>query len=141
MNPSTYHHTPSPQSLRTHRTAFRTAGLSLYFSRGSLSLHSRRGSHQGPHLCPRRWTSAHCPENDVFFVIKAFVSGVTLAARFDHILRDAFKGLTSPCMKEKLWHDFPFTVFVAMVAAIGTLMIDSLMTSTSNFYECNHQLF
>ncbi|ONI11850.1 hypothetical protein PRUPE_4G129700 [Prunus persica] len=68
------------------------------------------------------------PENDIFFMIKAFAAGVILATAFIHILPDAFDNLTSPCLKENPWGKFPFTGFVAMLSAIGTLMVDSLAT-------------
>ncbi|KAL4585835.1 hypothetical protein LXL04_010461 [Taraxacum kok-saghyz] len=65
------------------------------------------------------------PENDSFFLVKAFASGVILATGFIHILPDAFESLTSPCLKEHPWGDFPFTGFVAMVATILTLLIET----------------
>ncbi|KAJ0960059.1 hypothetical protein J5N97_000174 [Dioscorea zingiberensis] len=69
------------------------------------------------------------PEKDFFFVIKAFAAGVILATGFIHILPDAFDNLTSPCLKDNPWHNFPFAGFTAMVAAIGTLMLDAMATS------------
>ena len=72
------------------------------------------------------------PENDIFFMIKAFAAGVILATGFIHILPDAFASLTSPCLNENPWGKFPFTSFVAMVSAIGTLMVDSFATG---FYK------
>ncbi|KAI3768056.1 hypothetical protein L2E82_18487 [Cichorium intybus] len=65
------------------------------------------------------------PEKDGFFVIKAFAAGVILATGFIHILPDAFESLTSPCLKEHPWGEFPFTGFVAMVATILTLMFET----------------
>ncbi|KAK7850489.1 zinc transporter 1, partial [Quercus suber] len=38
------------------------------------------------------------PENDFFFIIKAFAAGVILATGFIHVLPDAFADLTSPCL-------------------------------------------
>ncbi|CBI34138.3 unnamed protein product, partial [Vitis vinifera] len=64
------------------------------------------------------------PEKNVFFVIKAFAAGVILATGFIHVLPDAFESLTSPCLSENPWANFPFTGFVAMLSAIGTLMVD-----------------
>ncbi|KAJ6429398.1 hypothetical protein OIU84_020931 [Salix udensis] len=75
------------------------------------------------------------PENDIFFMIKAFAAGVILATGFIHILPDAFKSLTSPCLSQNLWGRFPFTGFVAMMSAIGTLMVDSF---ASGFYKRMH---
>ncbi|KAK6934740.1 Zinc/iron permease [Dillenia turbinata] len=68
------------------------------------------------------------PENDLFFMIKAFAAGVILATGFIHILPDAFNSLTSPCLGQNPWGNFPFSGFVAMMSAIGTLMIDSFAT-------------
>ncbi|KAI3498656.1 hypothetical protein L1887_34433 [Cichorium endivia] len=65
------------------------------------------------------------PEKDGFFIVKAFASGVILATGFIHILPDAFESLTSPCLKEHPWGDFPFTGFVAMVATILTLLFET----------------
>ncbi|XP_010931295.1 zinc transporter 8 [Elaeis guineensis] len=68
------------------------------------------------------------PENDIFFVIKAFAAGVILATGFIHILPDAFENLTSPCLDENPWGNFPFAGFGAMLGALGTLMVDTLAT-------------
>ncbi|GKE63461.1 zinc transporter 5-like protein [Tanacetum coccineum] len=65
------------------------------------------------------------PEKDGFFVIKAFAAGVILATGFIHILPDAFDNLTSPCLKDHPWADFPFPGFLAMVATILTLMFET----------------
>ncbi|XP_050280026.1 zinc transporter 8-like [Quercus robur] len=75
------------------------------------------------------------PEKDIFFLIKAFAAGVILSTGFIHVLPDAFESLTSPCLSESPWQDFPFTGFVAMVSAIGTLMVDSFATS---YYKKSH---
>lgn len=75
------------------------------------------------------------PENDVFFMVKAFAAGVILATGFVHILPDAFETLTSPCLKESPWRKFPFTGFIAMMFSIGTLMVDSL---ASGYYKRSH---
>ncbi|XP_020234348.1 zinc transporter 8 [Cajanus cajan] len=69
------------------------------------------------------------PEKDLFFIVKAFAAGVILSTGFIHVLPDAFEKLTSPCLSDHPWGDFPFAGFVAMLAAIGTLMIDSLATA------------
>ena len=68
------------------------------------------------------------PEKDIFFIIKAFAAGVILSTGFIHVLPDAFEKLTSPCLEEHPWGDFPFTGFVAMLSATGTLMIDCFAT-------------
>ncbi|KAL3646189.1 hypothetical protein CASFOL_011369 [Castilleja foliolosa] len=67
------------------------------------------------------------PESSFFFVVKAFAAGVILSTGFIHVLPDAFESLTS--VGEPPWDDFPFTGFIAMVAAIGTLMVDTYATS------------
>ncbi|OVA12742.1 Zinc/iron permease [Macleaya cordata] len=68
------------------------------------------------------------PESDIFFLVKAFAAGVILATGFIHILPDAFNDLTSPCLNENPWGNFPFTGFIAMMSAILTLMVDTLAT-------------
>ncbi|KAI3988578.1 hypothetical protein MKX01_011475 [Papaver californicum] len=75
----------------------------------------------------RRIPALH-PDSNIFFVVKSFAAGVILATGFIHILPDAFDDLTSPCLKENPWGNFPFTGFVAMMSAILTLMADSLAT-------------
>ncbi|KAK7271689.1 hypothetical protein RJT34_27793 [Clitoria ternatea] len=65
-------------------------------------------------------------ENDLYFPVKAFAAGVILATGFVHILPEAFETLTNPCIGERPWRMFPFSGFVAMVAAIGTLIIEVL---------------
>ncbi|KAJ4850711.1 hypothetical protein Tsubulata_005619 [Turnera subulata] len=75
------------------------------------------------------------PEKEIFFVIKAFAAGVILATGFIHVLPDAMERLTSPCLSEDPWGKFPFSGFVAMVSAIGCLMIDCFATS---FYSNTH---
>ncbi|KAJ0960060.1 hypothetical protein J5N97_000175 [Dioscorea zingiberensis] len=76
-----------------------------------------------------KWIPTISPEKDLFFIIKAFAAGVILATGFIHILPDAFENLTSPCLKDNPWHNFPFAGLAAMVAAIGTLMVDTMATS------------
>lgn len=79
-----------------------------------------------------RWVEPLRPEKDVFFIIKAFAAGVILATGFIHILPDAFDDLTSPCLNENPWQQFPFAGFIAMMGAIMTLVIDSLATGYYN---------
>lgn len=66
------------------------------------------------------------PESHLYFLIKAFSAGVILATGFIHILPDAFEALANPCIGEKPWGVFPFSGFVAMMAAIGTLILEAL---------------
>ncbi|XP_021732009.1 zinc transporter 1-like [Chenopodium quinoa] len=68
------------------------------------------------------------PESEIFFLIKSFAAGVILSTGFIHILPDAFKDLTNPCLSEKPWRNFPFTGLFAMVGALGSLMIDAYAT-------------
>lgn len=75
------------------------------------------------------------PENDIFFMIKAFAAGVILSTAFIHILPQAFDALNSPCLEQNAWRNFPFTGLFAMVSAIGTLMLDSFATG---FYKRLH---
>ena len=74
------------------------------------------------------------PDRSLFSVVKAFASGVILATGYMHVLPDSFDSLTSPCLPVKPWHEFPFTTFVAMLAALLTLLLDSLMLT---FYNRN----
>lgn len=69
------------------------------------------------------------PENDIFLMVKAFAGGVVLATGFVHILPDAFRALTSPCLSRDPWAKFPFSGFIAMTAAIVTLMVDTITTA------------
>lgn len=75
-----------------------------------------------------KFVPALSPDRDIFFAIKAFAAGVILATGFIHVLPDAFESLTSPCLSDHPWGDFPFTGFVAMCAAMGTLMVDAFAT-------------
>lgn len=75
------------------------------------------------------------PEKNIFFVIKAFAAGVILATGFVHVLPDAFDSLTSECLSSNPWGNFPFAGFIAMMAAVCTLMVDALATG---YYERVH---
>ncbi|XVF00461.1 hypothetical protein REPUB_Repub04eG0003000 [Reevesia pubescens] len=68
------------------------------------------------------------PDKETFSLIKTFAAGVILATGFIHILPDAYESMTSPCLSENPWHHFPFTTFVAMMAAILTLMMETFAT-------------
>jgi solute carrier family 39 (zinc transporter), member 1/2/3 len=65
-------------------------------------------------------------------LIKAFSAGVVLATGFVHLLSDAEKALSDPCLPDAPWRRFPFAGFVAMLAALGTLAADLICTQ---FYE------
>lgn len=69
------------------------------------------------------------PDGKIFTILKAFSSGVILATGYMHVLPDSFDDLTSPCLPQTPWRNFPFTTFVAMISAIFTLMVDSFATS------------
>jgi solute carrier family 39 (zinc transporter), member 1/2/3 len=72
------------------------------------------------------------PDHNLFVIVKAFASGVILATGYMNVLPDSFNNLTSPCLPKKLWGDFSFTTFVAMLAAVFTLLVDSLMLTFYN---------
>lgn len=67
------------------------------------------------------------PDTDLFFVVKAFAAGVILATAFVHILPEAWEKLDSPCLGGA-WKEFPFTGLIAMLAAIATLVVDTIAT-------------
>ncbi|KAF8681742.1 hypothetical protein HU200_045179 [Digitaria exilis] len=50
------------------------------------------------------------PDRNLFVIVKAFASGVILATGYMHVLPDSFNNLTSPCLPQKPWAEFPFTV-------------------------------
>ncbi|CBI29060.3 hypothetical protein VitviT2T_015987 [Vitis vinifera] len=83
------------------------------------------------------------PDGKVFVLVKAFASGVILATGYVHVLPDSFECLTSPCLPDYPWSKFPFTTFIAMVAAVLTLMMDSFAMSYYRKHgmsevECEH---
>ncbi|GER47446.1 zinc/iron transporter [Striga asiatica] len=68
-------------------------------------------------------------EKSFFFVLKAFAASVILSTGFIHVLPDAFESLTSSCLGDRPWDKLPFMGFVAMVAAIETLVVDTYAMS------------
>ncbi|PWA69977.1 iron-regulated transporter [Artemisia annua] len=76
-----------------------------------------------------RYVPALSPDHSLFVIVKAFASGIILATSFMHVLPDSFDMLRSSCLADNPWHKFPFTGFVAMLSAIFTLMVDSMITS------------
>ncbi|CAJ1939687.1 unnamed protein product [Sphenostylis stenocarpa] len=76
-----------------------------------------------------RSVPALSPENDLFIIVKCFAAGIILGTGFMHVLPDSFDMLRSDCLKEKPWHEFPFSGLVAMFSAIITMMVDSLASS------------
>ncbi|KAG5062925.1 hypothetical protein AAZX31_02G118700 [Glycine max] len=75
-------------------------------------------------LFSRAVPSLH-PDRDVFVLVKAFASGVILSTGYMHVMPDSFDDLTSMCLPERPWRKYPFTTFIAMLAAVFTLMVDS----------------
>ncbi|CAH2078506.1 unnamed protein product [Thlaspi arvense] len=69
------------------------------------------------------------PDGNIFTIVKCFASGIILGTGFMHVLPDSFEMLSSQCLAEKPWHKFPFSGFLAMLAALVTLVIDSMATS------------
>ncbi|CAK9221191.1 unnamed protein product [Sphagnum jensenii] len=74
-------------------------------------------------------------DGNAFFVCKAFAAGVILATGFVHMLPNAMASLTSPCLPANPWSKYPFAGFIAMLAALGTLVIDFLATE---YYQRRH---
>lgn len=70
-----------------------------------------------------------------FAVAKAFAAGVILATGFVHMLSDAMDALTDSCLPDYPWRQFPFSGCIAMMAALGTLMVDVIGTE---YYERKH---
>ncbi|KAK1412269.1 hypothetical protein QVD17_33380 [Tagetes erecta] len=70
------------------------------------------------------------PDKDGFFVVKTFAAGVILATAFIHILPQAFRRLTSPCLDGDIWVDFPVAGFVAMVLEVG-IVVHSIIIGLS----------
>lgn len=72
----------------------------------------------------------------MFVLSKAFAAGVILATGFVHMLHAAEGKLSDPCLPATPWRRFPFPGFVAMLAALGTLVVDFVGT---HFYERKHR--
>ena len=75
-------------------------------------------------------------DSAAFLAAKAFAAGVILATGFVHMLHDAEQALSSPCLPATPWRRFPVPGFVAMAAALATLVLDFLAT---RFYEAKHR--
>lgn len=75
-------------------------------------------------------------DGGLFVFAKAFAAGVILATGFVHMLHDAQSALTNPCLPKHPWRKFPFSGFVAMLAALLTLVVDFVGTQ---FYEKKHR--
>ncbi|KAM3195171.1 hypothetical protein ACQJBY_071320 [Aegilops geniculata] len=70
-----------------------------------------------------------------FVLAKAFAAGVILATGFVHMLHDAEEKLSDRCLPATPWRRFPFPGFIAMLAALGTLVMEFVGT---RFYELRH---
>lgn len=75
-------------------------------------------------------------DGSLFVLAKAFAAGVILATGFVHMLHDAQTALTDPCLPKSPWRRFPFSGFIAMLAALGTLVVDFVCTQV---YERKHR--
>ncbi|KAL5223649.1 hypothetical protein ABZP36_010288 [Zizania latifolia] len=83
----------------------------------------------------RRGGGGGASSGGTFVIAKAFAAGVILATGFVHMLHDAEHALSNPCLPATPWRRFPFPGFVAMLAALGTLVVDFVGT---HFYERKH---
>lgn len=63
-----------------------------------------------------------------FVLAKAFAAGVILATGFVHMLDDAEEALTNECLPDVPWQRFPFSGFIAMLAALGKFIFSIDMT-------------
>ncbi|KAI3781495.1 hypothetical protein L2E82_11511 [Cichorium intybus] len=75
------------------------------------------------------------PESNVFFVVKFFAAGVILAIGFVHVFADANESLENPCLGDKAWGDFSLGNFVAMLAAVMVMMVE---TAATNWFRRSH---
>lgn len=71
-------------------------------------------------------------DSNVFVAAKAFAGGVILATGFVHMLPDATSALSDSCLPKIPWSKFPFSGFIAMMAALVTLLIEFIGTQ---YYE------
>ncbi|XP_009615465.1 zinc transporter 4, chloroplastic [Nicotiana tomentosiformis] len=71
-------------------------------------------------------------DSNLFLTVKAFAAGVILSTGFVHILPGATSSLTNPCLPKFPWLKFPFAGFIAMMAALATLVVDFVGTQ---YYE------
>lgn len=71
-------------------------------------------------------------DTNLFVTAKAFAGGVILATGFVHMLPDATSALTDSCLPDIPWSKFPFPGFIAMMAALGTLLVEFIGTQ---YYE------
>ncbi|KAG0615571.1 hypothetical protein M758_5G052000 [Ceratodon purpureus] len=74
-------------------------------------------------------------DGNPFFIAKAFAAGVILATAFVHMLPTAHDTLANPCLPEDPWGKFAWAGFIAMLAALATLVMDFAATE---FYMHRH---
>lgn len=67
-------------------------------------------------------------DSNLFVAAKAFAAGVILATGFVHMLPDATSALSDSCLPQFPWSKFPFSGFIAMMAALATLLVDFVGT-------------
>ncbi|KAL9253618.1 Fe(2+) transport protein 3, chloroplastic-like protein [Drosera capensis] len=67
-------------------------------------------------------------DGNLFVAAKAFAAGVILATGFVHMLPDGSENLTDDCLPKYPWSKFPFSGFIAMLAALLTLVADFVGT-------------
>lgn len=79
------------------------------------------------------------PDSDVFFVFKMLAAGVILATGFVHILPEGVANLSSPCLDDAPWQEFPMAAAIAMAGAIFTLVVD--FTATQCFERQKRSLW
>nr|CAJ34532.1 putative Fe(II) transporter [Noccaea caerulescens]CAL25153.1 putative Fe(II) transporter 1 variant 2 [Noccaea caerulescens] len=72
------------------------------------------------------------PDGNIFTIVKCFASGIILGTGFMHVLPDSFEMLSSKCLGDNPWHKFPFSGFLAMLACLVTLVIDSIGDSVND---------
>ncbi|TVU07919.1 hypothetical protein EJB05_41296, partial [Eragrostis curvula] len=81
-------------------------------------------------------SSSSSSSGGAMVLAKAFAAGVILATGFVHMLHDANEALTDPCLPASPWRHFPFPGFIAMLAALVTLVAD--VVATSQFEHHDH---
>lgn len=67
-------------------------------------------------------------DGNLFIAAKAFAAGVILATAFVHMLPDGEENLTNECLPSRPWSEFPFAGFIAMMAALVTLLVEFVGT-------------
>lgn len=115
--------------------------VSTSTSEGIVILSILAGSNQVLISVLRWWVPTLLPESDVLFIVKAFTAEVILTIRLVHIVLRCVRGPDITVPEGDVVAELPIYEDVAMVVAIGTLMIDSLMMSSSICNKSNPQLF